>query len=277
MELYKKNALLCSKITTKNYSTSFNLGIKLFHKKYRMPIYAIYGFVRFADEIVDSFQGHNQNELFYAFEKETWKAIKDGISTNPILHSFQCIVNDYNIDHELIHSFLKSMEMDLNKNKYSHQELGEYIYGSAQVVGLMCLQVFYKDDRESYLQLIHPARKLGEAFQKVNFLRDVKDDFINNGRIYFPNVDFYNFKESHKKAIEDEIREDFQEAYDGICKLKKEVRFGIYMAYRFYLTLLHKIERTPPKNILKERYRVSDAYKVWLLMKSLVRHSFNIL
>ncbi len=272
MQLYNKNAFDCSKITANNYSTSFSFGIRLFKKKYRPAIYAIYGFVRFADEIVDTFHSHNKKELLDNLKKDTWHAIETGLSTNPILHSFQQVVNEYQIDRDYIEAFLHSMELDLTHTSYNEQEIKEYIYGSAEVVGLMCLRVFYKNQPETFEKLVHPARKLGEAFQKVNFLRDIKADFVDKNRIYFPGIEFDNFTVEQKKQIEENIRHDFKEAREGIRNLNNDVRLGVYLAYVYYLKLLEKIEKTSPEQILKQRYRVSDSAKLSLLMKAWMRY-----
>ncbi len=273
MELYKKNALDISRITTSNYSTSFSLGTKMLGKKYRDGIYAIYGFVRFADEIVDTFHDYDKQKLIKEFRKQTYQAIEEGVSTNPVLHSFQWVVKKYGIETMLIDAFLDSMEMDLNHRRYDEENIKTYIYGSAEVVGLMCLKVFYDGDNEMYEALKYPARKLGEAFQKVNFLRDMKDDFYDKGRVYFPAVDFRNFNNEVKRQIEAEIEFDFHEAFQGIVKLKPAARFGVYLAYRYYLQLFRKIRNTEAGNIMNERYRVPDYMKIILLFKSYVRNA----
>jgi len=275
MQLYDKNAFDCSKITANNYSTSFSMGIRLFKQKYRPAIYAIYGFVRFADEIVDTFHGHDKKLLLDNLKKETWLAIDSGLCTNPILHSFQKVVTEYDIDREYIEAFLHSMEMDLNYKTYNQQEIKEYIYGSAEVVGLMCLKIFYKNKPDEFKELVYPARKLGEAFQKVNFLRDIRADYVDKQRIYFPGVEFENFTQEQKKKIEDDILYDFEEARPGIMKLHKDVRLGVYLAYRYYLELLKKIRETSPEEILQQRYRVSDTTKMWLLADSWFGYQFG--
>jgi phytoene/squalene synthetase len=275
MQLYDKNAFDCSKITANNYSTSFSMGIRLFKRKYRPAIYAIYGFVRFADEIVDTFHGHDKKLLLENLKQQTWLAIDSGLCTNPILHSFQKVVNEYHIDREYIKAFLRSMEMDLTFKTYNEKEIKEYIYGSAEVVGLMCLKIFYKNRDEEFNQLIHPARKLGEAFQKVNFLRDIRADYIDKKRIYFPDVNFENFTEEQKTKIEEDIENDFKDAREGILKLHKDVRLGVYLAYRYYLELLKKIQQTSSQEILKQRYRVSDRTKFWLLIHSWFNYRFG--
>lgn len=273
---FRKNNLQCSINTTRRYSTSFSLGVRLLDKKYRAHIYSIYGFVRYADEIVDTFFNYNQEELLSEFRSDTYKAIERGISLNPILDSFQQTVNACNIERELIDAFLDSMEMDLRHDVYNRQMLEKYIYGSAEVVGLMCLRVFYVKQPEKYSELVYPARKLGEAFQKVNFLRDAQDDFENKGRIYFKNIDFKNFTPEAKKQIEDDIQFDFDEAFKGIIKLKPDVRLGVYLAYRYYLNLFDKIKNAQPEAILKERFRVSNPKKGVLMFKASLRNAVGI-
>ena len=250
MELFNQVSLKVSQNITSSYSTSFTIGIKTLHKNLHDPIYSIYGFVRVADEIVDSFHGYNKAELLQRFKTDTFLAIKDGISTNPVLHSFQKVVNKYNIDLLLIDAFLKSMEMDLHNKSFNSHAYNEYIYGSAEVVGLMCLKVFCNGDEEAYLSLKEPARKLGSAFQKVNFLRDMKSDFAERGRVYFPGVDFDFFTESTKKSIEAEIEQDFIDALDGIKKLPLEAGFGVYVAYIYYKALLKKIKKVSRFHLL---------------------------
>lgn len=276
MDLYLKNSLKCSKQTTLSYSTSFSLGIQMLQKKYQYGIYAIYGFVRIADEIVDTFHDQPQKYLLEKFREETWEAIERGFSTNLLIHSFQWAVNNYKIDRELIEAFLYSMELDLTEKIYPSEMLKTYIYGSAEVVGLMCLRVFYHNQNEKYERLIHPARKLGEAFQKVNFLRDARDDYSNKGRIYFTSIDFENFTPESKKQIEDDIQHDFEEAYEGIKMLSKDVRFGVYLAYRYYLELLNNIRKTHPAEMLKSRTRVPDSRKIRLLLSAGLRNSLNL-
>ncbi len=276
MDLYTLNSLDVSKKTTENYSTSFSLGVRVLDKEFRKPIYAIYGFVRFADEIVDTFHGHDQKELFEKFKKETHEALEKGISSNPILHSFQWAVNTYGIERDLIDSFLESMEMDLYKTEYSEKGFKKYVYGSAEVVGLMCLRVF-SIPQNGYTDLVPFARKLGEAFQKVNFLRDLKADYIERGRTYFPDVDFENFDNETKKKIEDDIKADFDEAYIGIKMLDPRARLGVYLAYVYYLQLFKKIKHTDASRIVERRYRVSDRMKMWLLMISYIKNKFGLI
>jgi phytoene/squalene synthetase len=273
MDIYLRNALQISKITTKNYSTSFSLGIRMLGKDLQNAIYGIYGFVRFADEIVDTFYEHDRAQMIAEFRSETYKAIDEKISTNPILHSFQYVVNRYKISRDLIDSFLKSMEMDLNYNAYAKDEFSNYVYGSAEVVGLMCLRVFYADEDEKYEELKYPARKLGEAFQKVNFLRDIKDDMIGRDRFYFHQTDFYNFTNESKRKIEDDIQFDFDEAFEGIKKLKPSARIGVYLAYRYYLKLFEKLKKTDASELLNTRHRISNAKKVYILFSSTIRQA----
>ena len=276
MELYRKNNLDCSKITTRNYSTSFSLGVRLLSPKYREGIYSIYGFVRYADEIVDTFTDQDQHVIFSEFRKETFTAIERKFSINPIIDSFQVAVHKFSIDRELIEAFLLSMEMDLSNNTYSPELLKTYIYGSAEVVGLMCLRVFYFNEPEKYNELVIPARKLGEAFQKVNFLRDAQDDFNEKGRVYFKNIDFSNFSDETKKQIEDEIENDFRESIDGIRRLKKQVRLGVYLAYSYYIHLLKEIKKARPEEILKKRYRISNRRKSYLLVNAYLKNALNL-
>jgi 15-cis-phytoene synthase len=277
MDPYTHNALKCSETTTLNYSTSFSMGVWMLKKKYRPAIYAIYGFVRFADEIVDTFHDQDQKTLLDQFKADTYTAIRDGFSTNPILHSFQWAVNTYKIETEHIDAFLYSMELDLHKIRYTRDEYQRYIYGSAEVVGLMCLRVFYHNDDENYLRLIHPARKLGEAFQKVNFLRDMLSDYNDRGRVYFPNVDFENFNIQMKKDVEAEIEKDFEEAYKGIKELRSDIRLGVYLAYSYYQKLLIKIRQAEPDALLEKRFRISNTRKVMLLARCGAQHSLNVL
>ena len=277
MDIYRKNNLDCSRITTRNYSTSFSLGVRVLSPKYREGIYSIYGFVRYADEIVDTFFDQDQKTIFEEFRVETFKAIDRKFSINPIIDSFQMAVHKYKIDHELINAFLLSMEMDLSNDVYSPEMLKTYIYGSAEVVGLMCLRVFYFNEPEKYDSLVAPARKLGEAFQKVNFLRDARDDFAGKGRIYFKDIDFNHFTEETKKQLEDEIEKDFQESMEGIRQLKKQVRLGVYLAYSYYLNLLKEIKKARPEEIMKKRYRVSTRRKSYLLVNAYLKNALNLL
>lgn len=262
MELYDLNALQTSRLSTRNYSTSFSLGVATLQRSYRMPIYAIYGFVRFGDEIVDTFHEHDQKTLLENFRKDTFEAIQNRISTNPILHSFQWVVNEYNIDHELIHAFLDSMEMDLTDKKHDAASFRKYVYGSAEVVGLMCLRVFYKDDDEAYEKLKQPAQKLGEAFQKINFLRDIQSDHEDRGRFYFPGVKLDQLSNEIKKCLEEDIQSDFNEAYKGIKMLNKASRLGVLISYTYYLKLFKKIKGTDAQQLLRKRYRIPNWRKL---------------
>ena len=277
MDLYRRNNLDCSKITTRNYSTSFSLGVQVLSAKYREGIYSIYGFVRFADEIVDTFFDQDQRTIFKEFREETYKAIERGFSINPIIDSFQNAVKKYHIDIELVEFFLTSMEMDLNHHVYSPELLKTYIYGSAEVVGLMCLRVFYHNEPEKYEKLIIPARKLGKAFQKVNFLRDAHEDYLEKGRVYFENIDFENFTEETKRQLEAEIENDFRESMEGIRQLKKQVRFGVYLAYSYYMHLLKEIKKARPEDIMKKRYRITNTKKSYLLASAYLKNSLNLL
>lgn len=266
-----------SKLTTKRYSTSFSLGIRFLHPDLHKPIYSIYGFVRFADEIVDTFHDFDKAALLNSFKEDTYKAINEGISLNPILNSFQWVVNTYQIPHDLIDTFLNSMEMDLNKSAYDQSKYEEYILGSAEVVGLMCLKVFVEGDRKNYVDLKPYAMKLGAAFQKINFLRDLKADYQELGRTYFPGIDLQEFNATVKKEIEADIELDFHQGYLGILKLPKKARFGVYMAYKYYFKLFKKIKRTPANTILNERVRIPNYRKVRILLTSYLRHNLNLL
>lgn len=277
VDLYTKTTFECSRVITEYYSTSFTLGIKTLDKKYHMPIYAIYGFVRYADEIVDTFHDHDKKTLLEDFKKDTYRAIEEKISLNPVLHSFQQVVNQYHIERELIDAFLKSMEMDLYETTYNDEDYHVYIYGSAEVVGLMCLRVFVEGDDTQYQTLKEPARSLGAAFQKVNFLRDIKSDFQERGRVYFPGVDFQRFTAEDKKAIEDDIQRDFDHAYQGIVKLPKGSRLGVYLAYTYYIRLFKKIKSRPATDVLNNRIRIPDSKKMLLLVQSYFMHRLNFL
>jgi len=275
--LYDTTTLKCSKLITQHYSTSFSLGIKTLGKKYQLPIYAIYGFVRYADEIVDTFHDHDKGKLLDRFQEDTYSAIESKISLNPVLHSFQMVVNQYNIDKEMIEAFLHSMRMDLSSQDYDDALYKEYIYGSAEVVGLMCLKVFCEGDEKKYVELKPAARSLGAAFQKVNFLRDIKSDFDERGRVYFPEVDFHNFCPTQKKKIEADIQNDFQLALQGIKNLPTGARPGVYLAYIYYLQLFKKLKNLPPSRVLKERIRVPDSIKLILLGKTLLLNRINMI
>ncbi len=275
--LFDQVSLKASKITTRSYSTSFSLGTRLLSPSVRDAIYAIYGFVRFADEIVDTFHEYDKDRLLRKFKADTYEAIEDGISLNPILNSFQHAVREYNIDRELIDTFLESMEMDLSKKDYTRKGYEQYILGSAEVVGLMCLKVFVQNDQELYKRLEYPAMRLGAAFQKINFLRDLKADFQEMGRTYFPGLDMTTFDEQEKKRIEKEIEADFAEGYAGILQLPKNSRFGVYMAYVYFYQLFKKIERTNAKQIMQARIRIPNKRKYALFVESYVKHSLNLL
>ena len=277
MELYTKTCTEISKKITHNYSTSFTLGIRTLNKKLHDPIYSIYGFVRVADEIVDTFHGHNKSNLLAKFKADTYDALENKISTNPILHAFQNVVHQYNIDYELIEAFLKSMEMDLIHSTYDDGKYNEYIYGSAEVVGLMCLRVFCNGDNEEYNRLKTPAKHLGAAFQKVNFLRDMKSDYAERGRVYFPEVDFNFFCDNTKLKLEQEIEEDFKLAFEGIKQLPVEARFGVYVAYIYYQALLRKIKKVPASTIKEARIRVPNKEKFALLLSSWFRFRLNVI
>ncbi len=277
LNLYNTTCQECSRLITQRYSTSFSMGIKAFDPKIRMPVYAIYGFVRFADEIVDTFHGFPKANLLQRFREDTYTAIREGISLNPVLHAFQEVVHRYGIEQELIDAFLDSMEMDLHHSYYGSDLYEKYIYGSAEVVGLMCLRVFCEGDRELYDRLKSPARSLGAAFQKINFLRDLKSDFDDRGRVYFPGVDFNTFTQAEKETIETEIKKDFDDAYLGIVQLPKSARFGVYLAYVYYLNLFKKIRRTAAAKVKEQRIRVNDGKKIYLLCSSAVRMSLNML
>jgi 15-cis-phytoene synthase len=265
-----------SKMTTHIYSTSFSLGIRVFKRKYHDPIYAIYGFVRFGDEIVDSFHGFDKKRLLEKFRKDTYEAIEDGISMNPILNSFQKVVNEYNIDHNLIDLFLKSMEMDLDQTEHDPESFKQYILGSAEVVGLMCLQVFVNGDKEWYDVLKPYAMALGSAFQRVNFLRDLNADKGLLGRSYFPGLNVTDLDEIKKNHIIQDIEKDFAYAYEGIMQLPHGARFGVYVAFVYYQSLLRKIKRTHPSVILKKRVRIPNREKYGLLVSSAFRHAYNL-
>ncbi len=266
-----------SRVTTQRYSTSFSLGIRFLHSDMHKPIYSIYGFVRFADEIVDTFHGFDKARLLADFKSQTYQSIEDGISLNPILNSFQWVVNKYNIPLELIETFLKSMEMDLDKNMYDKYGYEEYILGSAEVVGLMCLKVFVEGDEEEYTRLKPLAMKLGSAFQKINFLRDLKADYHELGRTYFPGIDLNEFNSRVKKEIEEDIEIDFKLGYEGIKQLPKKARFGVYVAYIYYYKLFNKIKGTPAHTILNERIRIPNNKKLRILLSSYVKHNLNLL
>jgi len=267
-QLFDELSRECSRFTTRKYSTSFSFGILFLDKKLRFPIYSIYGFVRLADEIVDSFHEYDKKYLLASLKKDTFDAIENKISINPILNSFQEVVHQYKISHEWILAFFESMEMDLVKNNYNSNEYQKYIFGSAEAVGLMCLHVFTDHNEELFRQLQPFARKLGSAFQKVNFLRDVQDDNMALGRTYFPDVDLYHFSDGNKKKIEEEIEEEFSEALRGILQLPKRSRNGVFLVYNYYSLLFKRIKQMPPQKLLRERIRIPNYLKLFLMLKS---------
>jgi phytoene/squalene synthetase len=276
-ELFDNVGIRTSKLVTNTYSTSFSLGIKFLDKEFHNAIYSIYGFVRFADEIVDTFHDFNKKELLDEFKVETYRAIERGISLNPVLNSFQKVINDYNVDHKLIDTFLKSMEMDLEKKEYTEEGYKEYILGSAEVVGLMCLRVFVKGDKKMYDELTPYAMSLGSAFQKINFLRDLHADYLGMGRVYFPNVELTKLDSATKSSLEDDIQLDFNKGLEGIKLLPKNSRFGVYVAYIYYLKLFNKIKSLHPERIMEERISIPNSQKMVLFASSYVRHSLNLL
>ena len=276
-KLYDEISSESSKMITRKYSTSFSLGIYYLDRSIHEPIYSIYGFVRLADEIVDSFHGYDKENLLKKFREDTVQAIEDKISLNPVLNSFQAVYHQYNIDWELVDLFLNSMEMDLNKTSYNPEQYDKYILGSAEVVGLMCLRVFTDNDDSLYKKLKPYAMKLGSAFQKVNFLRDVKADFEALGRTYFPAVDMMNFSEDDKLKIEAEIENEFNEALIGIKQLPESSRKGVYLAYYYYKKLFMKIRRLPPNRILDARIRIPNIQKIALFFQSSLRLKLNTL
>ncbi len=274
-KLYDELSYDISKRTTKKYSTSFSLGILALKPEIRNAVYAVYGYVRLADEIVDSFHEYDKAGLLEQFKAETHQAIKAGISINPILQAFQETANQYHIDTKLIDQFLDSMEMDLHPVEYDSDLYDQYIFGSAEVVGLMCLQVFVQGDKKRYSELKPYAQKLGSAFQKVNFLRDLKDDYQTLGRTYFPNVDMTNFDKVSKNEIEQEIVQEFKEALVGIQMLPECARFGVYLAYRYYLSLFHKIKSIPAKEILEKRVRIPNARKLIVTLNAYLHYKIS--
>ena len=274
--LFDTLSVKCSKITTRTYSTSFSIGIYFLKNRLQNPIYSIYGFVRFADEIVDSFHDYNRKNLLDKFRQETFEAIENRISLNPIVNSFQQVVHQYNISHNLIESFLHSMEMDLGKIEYSKEKYEQYILGSAEVVGLMCLHVFTEGDMKLYEELKPFAMKLGAAFQKVNFLRDLKADYQILGRTYFPNVDMTKFTSLAKNQIEEEIEKDFKEALAGIKKLPASSKGGVYLAYVYYQSLFNKIKNLPVNSLLTERIRISNGEKLALMVNSMFQYKLKL-
>ncbi len=277
MELYDKTCEECSALITKRYSTSFSLGIRVFAEEYREPIYSIYGFVRFADEIVDTFHNYPRRTLFNKFREDTFHAIKEKISLNPVLHAFQKVVHEYDIPLDLIDPFFDSMEMDLKFESYKEELYQKYIHGSAEVVGLMCLKVFCKGDEKKYEELLPAACALGSAFQKINFLRDMQSDFQDRGRVYFPGVNYLAFDDEQKKSIEADIELDFNKAYRGILKLPDGCRLGVYLAYVYYWNLFKKIRGSSAARVISQRIRVNDAKKLLILCSSALKHRLGAL
>ena len=276
-QLFDTLSLEMSAMTTKRYSTSFSIGVHFLSKDLQAPIHAIYGFVRFADEIVDTFHDYDKHELLKEFKDETYKAIERGISLNPILNSFQWAVNKYQIDKGLIEAFLHSMEMDLDFRIYNDSKYHEYIYGSAEVVGLMCLKVFCEGDQAMYERLREPACKLGAAFQKVNFLRDIKSDYEERGRVYFPGVDFTQFDKSAKMLIEEDIQKDFNDSLIGIERLPAGAKMGVKVAYLYYQKLFDKIKGLPAEVITQQRVRIPNSQKLSLLVGTYFETKLGIL
>jgi 15-cis-phytoene synthase len=277
VETFNQASYDCSKAITIKYSTSFSSAIKLLHADLRTPIFNIYGFVRLADEIVDTFHQYDKSELLQQCKQETFSAIKKGLSLNPILHAFQQTVNLYKIDLELIHAFFRSMESDLTANAYDRQGYEEYIYGSAEVVGLMCLYVFCEGDQALYNKLEQPARALGAAFQKVNFLRDIKADYHDLSRMYFPGCNFHNFTHADKLQIEADIENDFQQAYTGILQLPIKARFGVYVAFKYYYSLFKKIKSAAPAHILQKRIRIANYHKALIVLRASVKNRLRLI
>jgi phytoene/squalene synthetase len=277
IELYNQVCIENSETITSRYSTSFASAIRLLAPSMRGPICSIYGFVRIADEIVDSFHQLDQPSKLREFKKDTLEAIESRFSLNPVLHAFQLIVHQYQIDVELILSFFKSMEMDLEEKEYSQSLYEKYILGSAEVVGLMCLRVFCKGNKEQFENLKFPAMRLGSAFQKINFLRDLNADYITLGRTYFPGIEMSKFNEKSKSDIENDIENDFRDGYAGIKSLPKGARLGVYVAYIYYYALFKKIKKTPAQLVLNERIRITDVYKYFLILRSLFKHSLNLI
>jgi 15-cis-phytoene synthase len=265
------------KLVTREYSTSFSLGIRFLKKDFQNPIYGIYGFVRLADEIVDSFHDYNKGLLLEEFVRDTHLSVERGISINPVLNSFQQVVHKYGIEKELIDSFLKSMAMDLDKKEYSENDYKEYILGSAEVVGLMCLRVFTEGDTTFYDKLKPFAMSLGSAFQKINFLRDLNADYVGMGRVYFPNVSINELNENIKQQIEEDIEKDFDNGLKGIKMLPREARLGVYVAYIYYLSLFNKIKKINANKILEERVRIPNSQKILLFAGSYIRNRFDLL
>jgi len=274
--LYDEVCIRASRMVTRTYSTSFSIGIRCLASEFRDPIYSIYGFVRFADEIVDTFHEHDKQALLNKFREDTWRAIDDKISLNPVLQSFQRIVNEWNIDRDHVKLFLTSMEMDLDRKRYDQPGYEKYILGSAEAVGLMCLRVFCRGHEADYERLKPNAMKLGSAFQKINFLRDLREDYVGMGRCYFPGLNVERFDEETKKRIEADIESDFRDGYQGIAKLPKGARLGVYVAYRYYRALFHKIKSLPSHAVLESRVSVRRRYKIAILGYSYLKHQLNL-
>lgn len=277
MDLFHSVSQQCSRATTDTYSTSFSSAIRLLHKDLQAHVYNIYGFVRFADEIVDTFHEFDKKELLSTFKEETFAAIQRKLSLNPILHSFQLTVNKYRIDHSLVEAFFNSMEMDLSSSSHDYRSYDEYIYGSAEVVGLMCLYIFCEGNDMQFQKLKPSARALGAAFQKVNFLRDIRSDFNDLHRIYFPNVDIGQFDHLSKLKIEEDIEADFAAAYRGILQLPWKAKFGVYVAYKYYLSLFRKIKKTHASKILHRRIRIPNYGKALILVRAGIRNQLNLI
>lgn len=275
-DIFERVCAEASRFTTRSFSTSFSLGIASLHRRFHAPIYGIYGFVRFADEIVDTFHAHPQQRLLDRFKADTEQAIADRISLNPILHSFQKVVHAYGIGPELIADFLHSMQMDLERQTHDERSIKTYILGSAESVGLMCLKVFCENDCDLYESLKQPAMKLGSAFQKVNFLRDLRQDGAELNRAYFPGTSVAALDPRRKREIEMEIEGEFQEAAQGIARLPRSSRMGVRLAYRYYLALFRKIQHTPAERILQDRIRVADSHKLRLLVSSYLQHRLHL-
>ncbi|SNR83501.1 MULTISPECIES: phytoene/squalene synthase family protein [Hymenobacter] len=272
VQLFTETSLACSKLITTRYSTSFTLGIRTLDRRFHLPVYAVYGWVRWADEIVDTFHDRDKAALFAEFRQQTDAALATGFSLNPVLHAFQHVVHQYRIDREFLDAFLYSMEMDLDDRSYNQSLYEKYIYGSAEVVGLMCLRIFCEGDEAMFTHLRASACRLGAAFQKVNFLRDIRSDYEERGRVYFPGVQYEAFDDQVKREIEADIRADFEAGYAGIVQLPRAARLGVYLAYVYYLKLFHKIRQLPAQHILGQRVRVPDNTKLLLLLGSYFRY-----
>lgn len=269
-QLFNSVCFNASKNTTSSYSTSFSTGILLFNRKIRQDIYNIYGFVRFADEIVDTYRGHSKDQILQEFKRDTFIALERGISFNPIIHSFQLTVNKFQIDKELIEAFLDSMAMDLDKKKYDQSQYESYIFGSAEVIGLMCLSVFTQDKRK-YQELKPYALALGSVFQKINFLRDMKSDYQDRGRVYFPQIQFQEFSQMEKMMIESDIAKELEIAKVGILKLPLSARFGVLLAYSYYHTLFKKICSASPLELKSIRIRVPNLHKGLIMLRVFIQ------